>query len=115
MTEAQKFDADKPKHGLISGRFLTGLAHILTFGAKKYGTHNWRKGMVTSRYYDALQRHLVAWNDGEDLDPESGLPHVYHAACCLMFLAETAELRPELDDRWKAAPHIPKISVESAT
>lgn len=101
MESGVKHDAGKIQLGLISTRFLRGLGQVLTFGAKKYAAHNWRKGMVTSRYYDALQRHLLAWNDGEDLDPESQLPHLYHAACCLMFLAETLEIRPDLDDRYK--------------
>lgn len=98
---AVKFDAEKPQFGLISSKFLLLLARVLTFGAKKYAAHNWRKGMVTSRYYDALQRHLTAWNDGEDLDPESGISHLGHAVCCLMFLAETVEVQPNLDDRYK--------------
>lgn len=101
---AIKFDSEKPKMGLISSKFLEGLGITLTYGAIKYSAHNWRKGMATSRYYDALQRHLMAWNDGEDLDPESGLPHLYHAACCLMFLSETVETHPKMDDRYKREP-----------
>ncbi len=96
-----KYDAGKAQLGLISSRFLNGLGRVLTYGARKYAAHNWRKGLHTSRYYDALQRHLLAWNDGEDVDPESGHSHLYHAACCLMFLAETLEVRPDLDDRYK--------------
>lgn len=98
---ALKFDGEKPQHGLISSTFLTVLAKVLTFGAKKYASHNWRKGFETSRLYDSIQRHLVAWNDGEDLDPESGLPHLAHAACGLMFLTEQMEVKPELDNRYK--------------
>lgn len=101
MEEGVKHDSEKVKMGLISSRFLMGLARVLTLGAGKYAAHNWRKGMATSRYYDALQRHLVAWNDGEDNDPEWGKSHLYHAACCLMFLSETLETRPDLDDRYK--------------
>lgn len=106
MGNAIKHDQAKPKMGLISTRFLKGLAQVLTFGAHKYAVHNWRKGLATSRLYDALQRHLTDWNDGQDLDPESGLSHLYHASCCLMFLAETVEVRPDLDDRYK--PHGPE-------
>lgn len=102
MTElGTKHDHGKAQVGLISSRFLLGLANVLTFGAKKYSAHNWRKGIEISRYYDALQRHLLAWNDGEDLDSESGLPHLYHAACCLMFMAETVEVNPTFDNRYK--------------
>lgn len=100
--EAVKFDAGKPMMGLISSKFLVGLAKVLTFGAKKYAAHNWRKGMAFSKAYNALQRHLVAFNDGEDLDVETGLCHLDHAACELMFLRELWELQPKHDDRYKS-------------
>jgi len=103
-----KHDNGKPMMGLISGAFLTGLATVLTFGAKKYAAHNWRKGLAYSRVYDALQRHLVAYWAGEDMDPETGLSHLDHAACELMFLREFSETRKDLDDRYKKeAPALP--------
>ena len=40
------------------------------------------------RYFDALQRHLWAWKEGEQIDPESNKHHLAHAMCCLMFLYE---------------------------
>jgi hypothetical protein len=46
-------------------------------------------------------RHLHAFNDGEDKDPESGLSHLAHASCCLMFLLEFEKTHQELDDRYK--------------
>lgn len=104
MPIAVKHDVGKPQMGLISSIFLVGLANVLTFGAKKYAAHNWRKGFNLSRPYDALQRHLVAWNAGEDMDPESGLPHLDHAACELMFLRELSKTHQKLDDRFKGAP-----------
>lgn len=110
---ASKNDLGKPRMELISSKFLVGLAKVLTHGAKKYAAHNWRKGLAYSRVYGALQRHLAAWNDGEDLDAETGLSHLYHAACELMFLAEFAETRPDLDDRWKAEPTVVRGGGES--
>lgn len=100
MSGGAKHDNGKPQMDLISSRFLVGLANVLTFGAKKYSSHNWRQGIAFSRLYSALQRHLCAWNDGQNIDEESGLPHLYHAACCLMFLAELNETRRDLDDRY---------------
>jgi hypothetical protein len=101
VDQALKFDQGKPLMGLISSRFLRGLAQVLTFGAQKYEAHNWRKGFPLSRPYNALQRHLTDWNDGKDRDEESGLPLLYHAACELMFLCELAETNPLFDDRFK--------------
>lgn len=114
--KAMKFDTGKPMLGLISSIFQLGLARVLTYGATKYNAHNWRKGFVWSRPYDALQRHLVAWNMGEDLDPETKMSHLDHAACELMFLRELTETHKSLDDRHKSnsdAYRIPTMNVET--
>ncbi len=48
-------------------------------GASKYGRSNWRAiGIRASIYYDAIARHMSAWFEGEDIDPDSGLPHMAH-------------------------------------
>lgn len=54
----------------------------------KYGPFNWRQKKISSTvYYSAALRHLMAWYDGEDFDPDSGQHHLAHAAaCCLMVL-----------------------------
>lgn len=100
-TEGVKYDADKAPIDLIDPDFLVGLAEVLGFGAKKYAAHNWRLGIQYSRLIAAAYRHLGAINKGEDVDPESGKPHVYHLACCVMFLSKMMESRPDLDDRYK--------------
>lgn len=97
----QKLDANKPMMELLDPSFLKGTADVLTYGAQKYAPNNWRGGIAQSRLYGALQRHLNAYWDGEDIDSESGLHHLYHASCELMFLASMAHTRPDLDDRWK--------------
>lgn len=96
-----KFDNGKPRMSLLSKRWLWGVASVMTFGAVKYAAHNWRKGIEQSRLLDAALRHITAYMEGEDNDTESGLSHLYHASCCLMFLSELKETKPELDDRWK--------------
>ena len=68
---------------------------------EKYAEHNWRKGFVWSRPLSAAMRHITAFNAGEDKDPESGLSHLAHAACCIMFLLEFEKTHKELDDRYK--------------
>jgi len=99
--EGTKHDLGKPRMDLLSSEALVKIAEILTFGAKKYDSHNWRKGLKWSRVYAALQRHLAAWNAGDNLDPETGKSHLAHAGCCLMFLLEYEETRKEFDDRYK--------------
>lgn len=97
-----KFDTGKPPFDLLSRQWLEGTAQVLAFGAKKYDRHNWRKGIQFSRLLGAALRHLLAFQDGEDLDPETGLSHIHHASCCLMFLSELQIKKPEMDDRYKS-------------
>jgi hypothetical protein len=97
----QKFDGEKPRMDLIDPSFQIALADVLTYGAREYSAHNWRNGIDASRLYAALQRHLLAFWGGEDIDDESGLPHLSHAACELMFLQWMIYEKPEHDDRWE--------------
>lgn len=97
-----KHDQDKPRMDLLDPLWLEETAKVLGFGAQKYAAHNWRQGIAQSRLIGAALRHLTAHQRGEDRDPESGLPHLAHASCCLMFLTNMAATRPDLDDRYKA-------------
>lgn len=85
-TEGTKDDGGKARMELIAPELMFGTAAVLTFGAEKYGDRNWEKGMAWSRVFGALQRHLWAWWRGEQYDGETGMPHLWHASCCLMFL-----------------------------
>ena len=96
-----KYDSEKTRVDLLDPLALEGLGKVLTFGAKKYAAHNWRGGISYSRLLGALLRHSFAILRGEDLDPESGLPHVDHLGCCWMFLSWHMKMRPDMDDRWK--------------
>tara|TARA_R110000851_G_C13101976_1_gene568683 strand:- start:6367 stop:7092 length:726 start_codon:yes stop_codon:yes gene_type:complete len=64
------------------------LAKVLTFGASKYKPNNWKACSDTGRYLAAAHRHLNAVIKGEQLDPETGLHHLDHVMCNLMFLSE---------------------------
>lgn len=96
-----KHDVGKPNLALVPPGPLLALTRVLDFGAAKYGPWNWRKGIEWSRVYAAVQRHLLAWWGGEDLDPESGHSHLAHALCGLVFLLTYAEEHRELDDRYR--------------
>jgi len=67
-------------------------------GALKYGRHNYRvSGVRASVYYDALQRHMTRYWEGEDIDPDSGLSNITIAIACLTVLRD-AELNGMLND-----------------
>lgn len=69
-------------------------------GMLKYGRSNFRAiGVRASIYYDACRRHLDAWFEGEDCDPDSGLPHLAHALACLAILVDAQAAGKLNDDR----------------
>lgn len=87
MSKGMKFDSDKIRMDLLPFVSLEAVAKVLTFGAKKYAPNNWKLvDNAQERYEAALLRHLTAIKKGEDVDIDSGLPHIYHVACNAMFL-----------------------------
>jgi hypothetical protein len=100
-----KFDTGKVPINLVPSRAIIAAAEVFAFGAQKYGANNWRKDMnkfPVSRHFASIQRHLLAWNEGEDIDPESGLPHLHHAMTQLMILTVCqAEATANVDDRFR--------------
>lgn len=98
-TEGLKFDADKSRYDLIPPEIEEAIAKVLTFGAVKYGERNWELGMKWGRPYAALRRHMAAWWSGEDNDPETGMPHTWHAACCIAFIVAFEARGTGTDDR----------------
>lgn len=101
MSNGTKHDAGKAPLDLISPIAIVATAEVLAHGRAKYGPHNWRGGLSYGRLLAAVLRHLFAFMRGEDLDPETGLPHLDHAACGIMFLQEFYRTRKDLDDRYR--------------
>ncbi len=82
-----KLDTGKLRWDLLPTAQVRRIVEVLTFGAVKYSPGNWMLvPEPVDRYYAAALRHLAAWRDGEQLDPESKLPHLAHAGCCVLFL-----------------------------
>lgn len=96
---ALKFDSSKPMLSHIPREFLFQTAAVLDFGAKKYGRDNWKLGLDEHRLLSAAMRHLTYHADGEILDPESGLPHLAHAACNIAFLLHFWQQKKPTDSR----------------
>lgn len=99
VKEFVKADGDKNRLELLPFAALEEVGKVMTFGAKKYRDHNWRRCPTMSRYSGAALRHLFAWVRGEDLDPETGLSHIAHASCCCLFLLGLILDKKALDDR----------------
>lgn len=99
--------AVKTPLGLIPPHAMEQTAWVHKLGADKYGPWNWREtGVCASTYVNAILRHLNAWRDGEDLDPESGISHLAHVACSANILMDAGYCGKLQDDRNKAQKHV---------
>lgn len=94
-----RFNSGKADLSLIPMITLHDEARVWEYGAKKYAAWNWAKGMPWSVPLACALRHLSAWQSGEDLDPESGLPHLAHVMCNLRMLTLYSYTYKEGDDR----------------
>lgn len=94
------FGVLKPSVGAIPCAALLHLGAAMADGERKYGLVNWRENAVSARvYYDAAMRHLMAWWDGEKVDPKSGVDHRAHAMACLSIILDAEECGRLADDR----------------
>jgi len=86
---------------LLPGDALEEIVQVLEFGSIKYSARNWEKGMAWHRPFAALMRHMWAWWRGENADRETGLSHLAHAGCCILFLLAFELRKVGTDDRPK--------------
>ena len=83
-----KADAGKPRPTLVPVSLIEAVTAVRMYGNEKYhDPENWRQ-VEPQRYQDALYRHWLSYLKGEQCDPESGLPHLWHLACNVAFLIE---------------------------
>jgi hypothetical protein len=99
-SEVFKADAGKRPMHLLPVDPINDIVDVLAFGAKKYSADAWRDGIAWNRVLDAAERHLGKFKKGEDFDDESGLSHIAHAACNLVFILEYTRNNRGLDDRF---------------
>jgi hypothetical protein len=99
--EAMRANGGKPElsYALTFGEALREMAKVCTYGASKYDRGNYLKGAPLSQSVDCLLRHLLAWWEGEDKDPESGHMHLAHVVWNALRLCQESIARPSLDDR----------------
>jgi hypothetical protein len=105
-----RYNTGKPKWSLVDFQSLEPMVRVLEYGAKKYttkersGAHNWKYGLKYTEAMESLLRHAFAFLNGEDNDPESGLPHIGHIQANAMFVAYMMQNRPDMDDRTIISP-----------
>lgn len=99
LQEGHKEDTGKLGWHLVPGDAVEEIVRVLDFGAGKYAPRNWEMGMAWSRPFAALMRHMWAWWRGQENDPETGLSHLAHAGCCILFLIAYSKRKAGTDDR----------------
>ena len=83
-----KDDASKPILSRVPPEIIRAIERVREYGCRKYPEDSW-KDVDPQRYWEAALRHMVAaWKDYRAVDPESGLPHIWHIACNLAFIIE---------------------------
>lgn len=88
----------RPPMSTVPAPVMMELGVAMLEGARKYARHNYRVvGVKASVYYDACERHMMRWWEGEDIDPESGLNHVIKAIASLVVLRD-AMINGMVDD-----------------
>ena len=97
---AMRSNAGKTQWSLVDFEAIKPMVDVLMFGAKKYAPNNWKKGQKYTDMIDCLLRHVMAIARGENIDPESGLPHIGHVLCNGMFISYMMENKPQFDDRF---------------
>ncbi len=90
-----RYNSGKPDYSLIPIAAMQEAAKVLEYGASKYERDNWRRPTHWSVSFACLQRHLAAWQSGEDNDPESGRNHLGHAMCNILQMLDMLENHPE--------------------
>ncbi len=90
-----RYNNGKPDYSLIPLASMKEAAKVLEYGATKYARDNWMRPTHWSVSFACLQRHLAAWQSGEDLDPESQRNHLGHAMCNILQLLHMLENYPE--------------------
>lgn len=109
MEDLEKIKDSNPKDSVgikkvpfstIPAPVIAELGLALLEGGRKYGRHNYREiGIRASVYYDACLRHLTAWWEGENIDPDSGLNHIIKAMACLVVMKDAINFDKWADDR----------------
>lgn len=100
-SEGVKDDTAKPSLGLIPYSALAAIAAAFDYGAKKYATYNFTKGIKLMRLVSAAGRHIWQYTWVEKHDPETGLSHLAHAGACICMALWMDEHRPDLDDTYR--------------
>jgi hypothetical protein len=98
--EGKKHDSGKPDYSLLTRPMVESMIAALMHGETKYSRGNFKGGFTNTRLLATAMRHIMAFNDGEDLDPESNVSHLGHAMATLAnvtTLTNTSAIKAEIE------------------
>jgi len=99
--KAKTDDDGKPPLAYLPWAGIDEVAMVQAYGHIKYKDfYNYRKGLEVGRNLSCAIRHIRAYMEGEDLDPESKRNHLAHAACRLLFTLQNINDKKQIDDRF---------------
>lgn len=101
QSTAVKHDAQKPDYSLLTPAMLEPMTRAMMYGEKKYSRINFRAGFENVRLTSAALRHIFAYLDREDLDPESNVSHLGHAMAALAMLLDNIHEGVSTDVRYE--------------
>jgi hypothetical protein len=110
--QSYKLDEGKLRYDLLPPLAMDELVRVYTFGVQKYAARNWEKGLPWTKWFAAIMRHVMDWLKGENLDPESGIHHMAHAAWNCLALTEYYLRKTGQDDRPYSVPPDMRAGVE---
>lgn len=89
--KVDKLDTGKIQPMLVCSSVVEAIARVREYGLKKYpdtGRDGWRR-LSVEQLQNACYRHWLLYVENPNgVDAESGLPHLWHVACNVMFLCE---------------------------
>ena len=99
-TGSKRDTGDKERFDFISFIGMWRLSIHLAKGAKKYGDHNWEKGMPASQMINHAIRHIYLWLQGDDT--EDHLSHSTFNLMAVVHFEETMESMVDVPTRKKS-------------
>lgn len=112
MQQADRHNDGKLKWSLVPQSALEPMVRVMEYGAEKYAPHNYMRGLHITTICESLKRHLDAFMEGEDDDPESKLSHIGHIQANALFLSWMMKHRPDMDDRGYDLNSVPEAKKE---
>ena len=94
-----RFNEGKVRTDLLPFDVIWHISKVLQAGAEKYADRNWELGLSWMTCVGCLMRHLIKFVSGNDIDKETGIPHIDLVMINAIFLSRYFRQNKDYDDR----------------